>query len=178
MNDVVLADLTPLLPNILKKVPWYLRAALLIAGAIAALYVIAAHLWGLPLSHDALLWIGALELPFNLPAIANVTITKHTALSDAEKVAHAVAVAVSNLSLPAPVVHIYQDLKDKLEPVADVADEVAKAAPAAASTAAPVVSEVDAEFAKRSAAAKKAAATRKANAAAKAATAPTAKAKS
>lgn len=181
MENQVLADIVPFLPSILKKVPWYVRAALLVALIVASLYIFGSWLWGWPASHNLLL-LDATLAPFaGIPAVANVPVGKKAAITgDLELMGQALAHAFSQA--PAPVVHLYADVESLFNKIKshfpganvvaqDVTGAVESAVTATAPAASPAAADAAALAAKRSAAAKKGVATRKANAAAKAAAA-------
>lgn len=78
MSPLVLSDLTWLLPKVLKKVPWQVRATFLAIVTLYGAYSIAAQVFGWPISREALEILGILAVPAGLPALSNVTVHKGT----------------------------------------------------------------------------------------------------
>ena len=120
MESTVLADVIPLLPSILKKVPWQLRAALLLALAIAGAYVIGAQFLGWPINHEVLNIVGIAALPAGAPALANVSISKgdgkeayQRGYEAAQQVATALAADAPEVLQSAPV----KDLENAVQAV-------------------------------------------------------------
>lgn len=106
MENQVLADISPFLPGVLKKVPWELRAFLLFCATMFGLYIIGAEIWVWPLSHNAKAAEGALAFVAGVPALANVTVGKRlTPLTDIEQLARQVAAEFTRIA-PAGVTSV------------------------------------------------------------------------
>lgn len=108
MDPIVLADLTPLIPDFLKRVPWEVRTALIAAFLAFSGYAVIAQLGGWSLFPHASLYWGILGLLAGAPAGANVTVRKGdfaAATTDIEALANALVKAFNKA--PAPVIHVH-----------------------------------------------------------------------
>lgn len=141
MNPAVLADIVPFLPDVLKRIPWQVRAALLALLAVAGIYVLAALVFGLPLSAELLKIVGAVAVPAGVPALANINLGKETP-EEAFQRGWAVAqeiIAEEKSVAPASFV---DEVAKEVEPVAAAVESAVSAVEAAAPVVAQVVDAV------------------------------------